>query len=74
MNKKRSLKTFYDEKYYISHLDLADSAETNRLHVLIVSPILFIFGVLDLIAILVLHHDNLHEHIISLIYFGFLPL
>ncbi|MCR4741382.1 MAG: hypothetical protein K5866_00715 [Treponema sp.] len=69
MNKK-SLKAKYKERYYISQLDLADSAETNRIHVLIISPILFIFGLADILAVIFLHHDNLQNQIISLIYFG----
>ena len=67
------LKRLFD-RYYISPLDLADSAETNRLIMLIISPILFLFGAGDIIAILVLHHSNLVEYKIPIIYFSFFAI
>ena len=60
----------YKERYHISRVDLADAAETNRLHILIVSPILFVFGLGDLIVILSFHFHNLIDYIPSIIYFG----
>jgi len=67
---KKSLKKRYQDKYYISPLDLADAAETNRLILLIVCPILFLFGIVDIIAILIIHFSRLREHFVSLIYFS----
>ena len=60
----------YRNRYQISTLDLADFAETKRLHLLVVSPILFAFGFFDLIALIIFHHENLKEHIALLVYFG----
>ena len=60
----------YRKRYHIAPLDLADAAETNRLHILVVSPLLFLFGILDFIAVILLHYDNLGQSLISLVYFG----
>ena len=60
----------YKERYYISPLDLADAAETNRLHLLIVSPLLLAFGLGDLIVIFSFHFHDLANYIPSIIYFG----
>ncbi len=60
----------YKERYYISYSDLADFAETNRLHLLIVSSLLFAVGLGDLLIIFVLRFHNLHDHLTSIIYFG----
>lgn len=60
----------YRKRYYIAPLDLADYAETNRIHCLIVSSLLFFFGIIDFIAVVLIHHDNLGQHVISLVYFG----
>ena len=65
-----SLVKLYKEKYYISPLDLADAGETNRLHLLFVCPILFFFGVGDLIIIFVMHFDHLQNYVLSIVYFG----
>ena len=60
----------YKERYLISKLDLADFGETNRLHLLVAFPILFVFGFVDLIIIFVFHFNNLKDYIPSIIYFG----
>ena len=60
----------YKETYYISPQELDDFAETNRIHLLVVSPLLFLFGVLDLLAIILLHHNELGNYTASLVYFG----
>ena len=64
----------YRERYFISRADLANAAETNRLHILIVSPLLFIFGLGDLIFLLTYHYKNLGDYIVSFIYFGIFTL
>jgi len=61
-------------RYYISPLDLADSAETNRLHSNFVSFIFFIFGTADLLVLLVLYRNSLYEHFVSFLYFGIFTL
>ena len=46
----------YRNRYYIAPVDLADAAETNRLHLIFISPFLFLFGFLDLfLAALYVH-------------------
>ena len=60
----------YRNRYQISRLDLADSAETNRLHMLVVSPILFVFGLFDLFALVIVRYTSFKEHVVSLVYFG----
>ena len=60
----------YNERYNLSYSDLADTGETNRIHLLIVSPLLFLFGILDVLVVLIFHFNNLKAYIPSLIYFG----
>ena len=48
----------YKEKYYITAAELADQAETNRLHLVIVSIIMFIFGVVSLTVVTIMHFYN----------------
>lgn len=60
----------YRNRYYISPADLADSAETNRLHLLFISPFLFAFGCINLILYLILYHNNLGDHKSVFIYYG----
>ena len=68
-----SIKTIakkYKERYSISYLDLADAGETNRIHALVFCPIIFFFGFLDIIVLLVLHYKNIRESLVSIIYFA----
>ncbi len=58
------------ERYNISYTDLADAGETNRIHELIASSLLFLFGILDVLVIIIFHFHNLKDYIISLVYFG----
>lgn len=58
------------KRYSISPLDLADHAETNRLNSIILSFIFFVIGILDLIVLFIIHHNNIREHLVSFIYFG----
>ena len=69
-----NLAKLYKERYYVSPLDLADYAETNRLHILIACPLLFLFGLGDLIFLFCLHYQNLQDYISSILYFGFFTL
>ena len=64
----------YKDRYAVSHLDLADNAETTRIHLLLFSPILLLIGILDLIIICVLHFNNLKEYLVSIIYFCLITL
>ena len=69
-----NLAKLYKERYYVSPLDLADYAETNRLHILIACPLVFLFGLGDLIFLFCLHYQNLQDYISSILYFGFFTL
>ena len=60
----------YKERYEISYQDLADAGEKNRIHLIVMSPFLFLFGLIDVIVILIRHYNNLQDYIVSLIYFG----
>ena len=48
----------YKEKYYIPSAELADQAETNRLHLKIVSIVMFLFGVVSLTVVTIMHFYN----------------
>ena len=61
----------YRNRYYISPSDLADSGETNRLHLIFISPFLFAFGLFNLLMSLLLNHkSNLYESSFTYVYFG----
>ncbi len=64
----------YRERYAVSHIDLADTAETSRIHLLVASPIIIAIGILDLIILFFLYIHNLREHVVQFIYFGILTL
>ena len=60
----------YKERYEISYQDLADAGEKNRIHLIVMSPFLFLFGLIDVIVILIRHYNNLQDYLVSIIYFG----
>ena len=62
--------TAYRNRYYISPADLADSAETNRLHLLFISPFLFLFGAVMLPVYLIIYKTDLSNHFSTLLYYG----
>ena len=64
----------YKETYYIPTQELDDFAETNRIHLLVITPVIFLFGILDFFAIILLHHSELENYIASLVYFGIFSL
>lgn len=66
----KSIFNIYKEKYHISTIDLADSGETNRIHMLISSFVLFLFGFICSTSLFFINIKNLQQHIISLIYFS----
>ena len=66
----KKLIDIYHEKYVISKLDLADAAETNRFHMLVVSPCLFLLGVIGFIIVLGLKAEYTVKSTVSCIYFG----
>lgn len=70
----KNLISAYSNRYSISQLDLADSAETNRLHILFISPFLFAFGLGDLIVLSVLQALRGGERVVSFVYFGIFTL
>lgn len=70
----KNLISAYRNRYSISKLDLADSAETNRLHILFISPFLFAFGFGDLIVLSILQLYRGGNKTVSFIYFGIFTL
>ena len=62
--------TTYRNRYYISPADLADVAETNRLHLLFISPFLFLFGVFTLPFFIYYYRGELSQHLPTFIYYG----
>lgn len=70
INTIKKLINFYRFRYSIPPVDLADSAETNRLNSKVVSIVFFIFGFGDLVVLFALHLNNLSDYVLSFIYFG----
>ena len=66
----KTLKDKFKERYAISFLDLAEAGEANRIHNMVLCPLLFLFGILDLIVVVFVQHNNLKEHLVSIIYFS----
>ena len=64
----------YRRRYSIPPLDLADAAETNRLHCLFISPFLFIFGLGDIVVYSILYYIRGGVSLFSFIYFGIYTL
>lgn len=60
----------YRNRYFIAPVDLADSAETNRLHLIFISPFLFLFGIINLLVFLILYRDELSEHFLTFLYYS----
>ena len=69
MEKKSFVQKCRDH-YHIPYEDLADAAESNRLILLNICPLLFLFGLLDVVAVLIIHHSNLKEYVASIVYFS----
>ncbi len=64
----------YQNRYGISRIDLADNAETSRIHTIVVSTFLLVLGVGDLLVLSILNYHNLMDKLELIIYFGFLTL
>ena len=62
-------KSIFD-RYYIPAANLADYGETNRKRLLIISPFLFAFGLVDFILILALNFYYPTKRLFVLIYFS----
>ena len=67
---KSSVLKIYREWYGISPFDLADAGESNRIKLLVVSPIFFLFGVGNIIALFLMHHADIRNYLAYLLYFG----
>ena len=61
---------FVRNRYSIPCKELADAAETNRLHLLFVSHLLFAFGFIDLLVLFALQIMRGGVRTVSFIYFG----
>lgn len=66
----KKLVTKYRQRYSSNPLDLQDLAETNRKHILVASPLLFLVGLGDIIALFIQFHNDIGGHIVSFVYFG----
>ncbi|MCR5063031.1 MAG: hypothetical protein K6A89_07060 [Treponema sp.] len=62
------------DRYSIPKVDLADSGETNRLHILFISPFLFAFGFGDLIVITIKQIISGGVRPVSFFYFAFFTI
>ena len=60
----------YKRRYFISFADLADSAETNRIHLIVICPFLFLFGLVNLPVFIMLYRAELGKHIPTLAYYA----
>ena len=66
--------TAYRNRYYITPADLAEAAETNRLHLFFISPFLFLFGIVNLTFFIFYYRNNLCQHLPTFIYYGVIIL
>ena len=64
----------YRNRYFIAPIDLADTAETNRLHILFISPILFVFGLGNIIFFSLMRLWGRDVKNVTFIYFGIFTL
>ena len=64
----------YRNRYFIAPVDLADSAETNRLHLIFISPFLFLFVIINLLVFLILYRDELSEHFLTFLYYSIIGI
>ena len=64
----------YRNRYFIAPIDLADAAETNRLHILFISPILFVFGLGNIIFFSLMRLWGRDVKNVTFIYFGIFTL
>jgi hypothetical protein len=67
----KKLKEIYKKYYYISPLDLADSAESNRIHLYFVTFFFSLCCAIALVFLLFWYRNSLREHISDFIYYGF---
>lgn len=70
----RKFISFLKKRYFISSMDLADSAETNRLHLLFLSNLLLLVGVGDLIVLSAIQISRGGVKPVLFIYFGLFTL
>lgn len=69
MKKENFFRKIY-KSYFISPGDMAELAENNRIRLLIVCPIVFLFGIGNFFIIILSNRSNIHEYKLSLLYFG----
>lgn len=65
-----TFKEIYHKFYYISPLDMANTAESNRLTNYFWSLSFFCLGSVYVIILLVLHHNNLKENLFDIVMLG----
>ena len=67
----KSLVEKYKKYYGISFIDLADTAETSRIHAIVICLSLLIFGIIDLLVVGLFNLHNLADYLYQLIYYGY---
>ena len=70
MNPISSFIQYYKDNFVIPHADSAELAEKTRFNFIICTSILFIFGLGDLLAVLIVHFSDLTHYLPRLIYYG----
>ena len=65
-----NLKVFYNKYFYISPLDLADLAETNRIRNYYMCWLALAGSILTLIPIILMNLNNLQEQLTTIVFFG----
>lgn len=69
--KKPSLIKRIFNPFSISYIDLVDLAENNRARLVVVCPLVFLFGLSTLILTLFLYHENIQKELSKICYYGF---
>ena len=64
----KTLYNVYKNSFDINSNYLMDSAESNRISVLVVSSLLLLSDIIDLLLLFIVHHAHLHEQLHYLIY------
>ena len=70
MNPISSFIQYYKDNFVIPHADSAELAEKTRFNLIICTSILFILGLGDLLAVLIVHFSDLTHYLPRLIYYG----
>ena len=64
----KTLYNVYKNSFDINSNYLMDSAESNRISVMVVSSLLLLSDIIDFLLLFIVHHAHLHEQLHYLIY------